>query len=142
MNCLGIDYGEKRIGLSYGDEVGVAVPLSAAVETTKKARLAHIGKIIEQRKISDLVIGYPYNMDGSAGFKISEVDGFISLLRKRFKLPVHCVDERLTSYQAESDLRKMGRRDKRQEGTLDSRAATLILQDFLEQQFPPPAQPD
>ncbi len=137
--CLGIDYGEKRIGLSYGDELCVAVPLPAATQRTKKERLAHIGKIIEQRKITDLVVGYPLNMDGTAGFKAREADAFIELLEKRFCLPVHRVDERLSTHQARSDLKATGKKASRKSGEIDSRAATVILQDFFYQQEETPA---
>ena len=137
---LGIDYGEKRIGLSYGDELGLAMPLAAATEKTKKERLAQIGKIIGERNITDIVIGYPLNMDGSAGFKAKEVEAFVELLLKHFGLPVHRADERLSTHQAASDLRATGKKTTRKSGEIDSRAAMVILQDFLDEQqiIPPP----
>jgi len=58
-------------------------------------------------------------------------------LRAEFGLPVHLIDERLTSYEAESTIAKSKRRDIRASGIIDSRAATIILQDFLNQKFPP-----
>jgi putative holliday junction resolvase len=137
MNCLGLDYGTKRIGLSYGDEVGVAVPLAAITDADDASRWEKIGAVIKQRRITDLVLGYPYNMDGSAGFKAKEVDAFAAQLRERFGLPVHLVDETLTSYEAESSIPKKSRRGVRDSGLIDSRAAALILQDFLDQQQPP-----
>ena len=95
--------------------------------------------MIEERRITDLVVGYPYNMDGSAGFKAEEVDSFIDLLTERFGLHVHRVDERLTTHQAESDLKLASKKTKRnrktrRSGEIDSRAAAIILQDFLDQQ--------
>lgn len=145
MNYLGIDYGEKRIGLSSGDDdIRLAVPIPAAVEPTKEARMEHIAKEIERRRIGALVVGYPFNMDGSVGFKAKEVDAFIAALELRFSLPVHRTDERLTSQAAESQMR-MGKpqktrkkqsikakQEERRSGELDSRAATLILQDYLD----------
>jgi putative Holliday junction resolvase len=138
MRCLGIDYGTKRIGLSHGDEIGVATPLPALTEGLGEASWQKLGEIIKQRRITDLVVGYPYNMDGSAGFKAKEVDGFAGKLKERFGLPVHLVDETLTSYEAESTIAKKSRRGVRDSGLIDSRAACLILQDFLDQQLPPP----
>ncbi len=135
---LGIDYGEKRIGLSFGDGLlGVAVPCRAACGKTKKARFAAIETAITQRGITGLVVGYPYNMDGSKGAKAAEVDAFIEELQKRFDLPIHRLDERLTTVQARDDLKVFGhkRRTGRRTpppGDIDSRAATLILQDFLD----------
>ena len=137
MRCLGIDYGTKRVGLAYGDEVGVATPLPALVDADPAARWEKLGGAIRQRRITDLILGYPYNMDGSVGFKAKEVDAFAAKLKEAFGLPVHLVDETLTSYTAESTIAKKSRRDVRDSGLVDSRAACLILQDYLDQQIPP-----
>ena len=138
MRCLGIDYGTKRIGLSQGDEIGVATPLPALTDGLSEASWQKLGEIIRQRRITDLVVGYPYNMDGSVGFKAKEVDAFAAQLKEKFGLPVHLVDETLTSYEAESTIAKKSRRDVRDSGLIDSRAACLILLDFLDQKMPPP----
>ena len=138
MRCLGIDYGTKRLGLSHGDEIGVATPLPALTDGLGEASWQKLGDIVKQRRITDLVVGYPYNMDGSVGFKAKEVDAFVVRLKEKFGLPVHLVDETLTSYEAESTIAKKSRRDVRDSGVVDSRAACLILQDFLNQKMPPP----
>lgn len=142
MRCLGIDYGAKRIGLAHGDEVGVATPLPAVLEAAGEARWAKLGEAIKARRITDLVVGYPYNMDGSVGFKAKEVEAFVAELKARFALPVHLIDETLTSYAAESSIKKKDRRGVRDSGLIDSRAATIILQDFLDQRNPPLAPPE
>lgn len=141
MRCLGIDYGSRRVGLSYGDEIGVATPLPALVEADEARRWAALVGVVKARRVTDLVIGYPYNMDGSVGFKAKEVGAFAERLRKEFNLPVHYVDERLTSYEAEDSIPKSKRRDVRASGLIDSRAATIILQDFLNQRIPAPPPP-
>lgn len=142
MNYLGIDYGEKRIGLSYADELRIATPLPPSVGKTLKNRLEAIAQVLQTRKVDALVVGYPYNMDGSIGFKAKEVDIFIDQLKQQFNLPVYTIDERLSSYQAEADMAAMrlssknpsikARQKLRKTGDIDSRAAALILQDFLE----------
>lgn len=132
MNYLGIDWGEKRIGLAYADEVGVAVPLPAAVARTKKERLQQIESVLTDRKIDVIICGYPLNMDGSVGFKAKEVDTFIQEIEERFGLPVYRVDERLSSHSVEQVLKKQKKQPDRKSGEIDSRAATLILQDFIE----------
>lgn len=151
MQILGIDYGEKRIGLAYGDELGIATPLPAAVEPTAEERFAHIAKIIEQHRIEALVVGYPLNMDGTVGFKAKEVDAFIANLEKRFALPVHRIDERLTSRQAQADMKAAGKKQPktvrerqaaRATGELDSRAASLLLQDYLNAHLGTPLLPE
>jgi putative holliday junction resolvase len=137
MRCLGIDYGTKRVGLAHGDDLGVAMPLAALIDAEEAARWTKLGRMIRQRGITDLVLGYPYNMDGSAGFKAKEVDAFAARLTGQFGLPVHFVDETLTSYAAEETVPKKARRGVRDSGLIDSRAACLILQDFLDQRLPP-----
>lgn len=137
MRLLGIDYGEKRIGLSYGDDLGLASPLPAAVEPTKSQRLAHIEGVVREKQVSAIVIGHPINMDGTIGPKAREVEKFVQILTERFGLPVHLVDERLTSYDVESQLKAKGKKVSRASGVVDSLAATLILQDYFDRISPP-----
>jgi putative Holliday junction resolvase len=126
------------VGLAQGeDDVGVATPLPALIDTDAAVRWTKLGELIRQRRITDLVLGYPYNMDGSVGFKAKEVDAFAADLKTSFGLPVHLVDETLTSYAAEDSVPKKNRRGVRDSGLIDSRAACLILQDFLDQKLPP-----
>jgi putative Holliday junction resolvase len=132
MRCLGIDYGTKRIGLSYGDEIGVATPLPALIDTDPAKRWLALASIIKQRRITDLVLGFPINMDETVGIKAKEAEAFAARLRQELGLPVHLIDERLTSYEAESSIPKSKRREVRGSGLIDSRAATIILQDFLD----------
>jgi putative Holliday junction resolvase len=137
MRCLGIDFGARRIGLSYGDDLGVATPLPALTEADPAKRWAALKQVVAQRHVTDLVIGHPLNMDDTAGFKAKEVEAVAARLREELKLPVHLIDERLTSYEAEATIAKSKRRDIRASGIIDSRAATIILQDFLNLKFPP-----
>jgi putative Holliday junction resolvase len=139
MRVLGIDYGSRRIGLSYGDELGVATPLPALIEKDAGQRWAALSAVVRQRGVTDLVVGHPLNMDGSAGPKAREVEAFAERLRGELGLPVHLIDERLTSEEAEATIAKARRRSVRASGVVDSRAATLILQDFLDQRVPLPA---
>jgi putative Holliday junction resolvase len=134
LNYLGIDWGEKRIGLAHADEVGIAVPLPAAKAATKKARLQHIEEMIKTRRIHEIICGYPLNMDGSVGTRAKEVDVFIGEIEKRFGLPVHRIDERLSSHSVEQGLKQQKKKLDRRSGEIDSRAAALILQDFIEEQ--------
>lgn len=136
MRCIGIDYGSKRIGLAFGDDLGVATPLSALIDADESQRWARLLVVIKERRATDIVIGYPLNMDDTAGFKAKEVDAFSARLRSATSLPVHSIDERLTSYEAESSIAKSKRRAVRASGLIDSRAATIILQDFLDQRVP------
>jgi putative Holliday junction resolvase len=138
MRFLGIDYGTRRIGLAFGDELGIATPLPALTDADAAKRRAGLAAVVKARRVTDLVLGYPYNMDGTTGFKAKEVDAFADQLRADLGLPVHLIDERLTSHMAEAGMTQLELREIRAKGIVDSRAAALILQDFLDQRFPPP----
>ena len=116
-------------------------PLPALTDAEPEKRWAALLACVRQRRVTDIVIGFPLNMDDSVGFKAREVKKFAERLKNELGLPVHLVDERLTSYEAEASIPKSKRRDVRASGLIDSRAATLILQDFLGQAIPlaPPA---
>lgn len=138
MRFLGIDYGTRRIGLAYGDELGVATPLPALTDADPAKRRAGLAAVVRARRVTEFVLGYPLNMDGSTGFKAKEVDAFAEGLRTEFGLPVRLVDERLTSHAAEAGMTQKELREIRARGIVDSRAAALILQDYLDRRFPPP----
>lgn len=139
---LGIDYGSKRVGLAFADELGVALPIPALKPLSTQDLLQKLEVIIKERGVGTCIIGYPLNRDGTATAKAKEIDLFIAKLENQIKLPVHRVDEQLSSVQAAEDMKSMGlskpknsikaHQKYRQTGDLDSRAAALILQDFLE----------
>lgn len=138
MRVLGIDHGTRRIGLAYGDDIGVATPLPALAGPDPSKHWAGLASVIRERRITEVVVGHPLNMDGTQGPKAREVEAFAAKVRAAFGLPVHLVDESLTSYEAESTIEPSRRRQVRRSGLIDSRAATLILQDFLDGRLPPP----
>lgn len=144
MRFLGIDYGTRRIGLAAGDELGIATPIPALVEAEPAARRRALAAVVKTRRIQEIVLGLPLNMDGSSGFKAKETEAFAAELRAEFGLPVHLVDERLSSHLVESGMNQKQLREIRGKGIIDSRAAAVILQDYLDQRFPPglPAAPE
>jgi putative Holliday junction resolvase len=135
MNFLGIDYGTKRIGLSIGDDtLGLAVPIEAIRVRALDDSVRQIREIVRVRCIQKIIVGYPFNMDGSIGFQAKEVDNFIFQVGKSIAVPIERLDERLTSENV-GDLRKRSpknRQNLRKRGTIDSAAAVLILQDYLD----------
>jgi putative Holliday junction resolvase len=124
------------MGLAYGDELGVATPIEPLIDADPEKRWNALGEVLKRRGITEIVLGHPLNMDESVGFKAKEVEAFAVRLRDTFKLPVHLVDERLSSYEAEETIPRHQRRAVRSSGLIDSRAATIILGDYLSQRFP------
>lgn len=137
MRFLGIDPGTKRIGLAAGDELGLATPRPALTQGTPEARWAALIDVIARERAAELVVGYPLNMDDSVGPKAREAEAWAARLREATGKPVHLVDERLTSHAAEETVAKHTLRDVRASGLVDSRAAAMILQDYLDQRYPP-----
>lgn len=134
---LGIDPGTKRLGLARGDELGLATPIPALVQSAATERWQALLGLISAQRIDEIVVGYPLNMDDTVGPKAEEAAAFADRLREATGLPVHLVDERLTSHEAEQTLPKEQLRSLRKQGVVDSRAAALILQDYLDTRFPP-----
>ena len=131
-NLLGIDYGRKRMGLAFADELGVALPLEPVDGVDFEQWNEQLAAVIEKRKVHEIIVGYPLNMDGSVGSRAREVDAFADKLRDSFSLPVEKFDERLTTYEAKGEINPRSNRRRKNQGELDSVAATLILRDYLE----------
>ena len=138
---LGIDYGTKRIGLAWADELGIALPIGAVPGVDDQSYLDRIADLIEAKGVTELIVGYPIHMDGTVGVRAKEVDVFIATLEKSFAMPVHRVDERLTSLAAEESLGVQSKKKKKKNlGKIDASAAGIILRDFIENRnvIPPP----
>ena len=138
---LGIDYGTKRIGLAWADELGIALPIGAVPGVDDQSYLDRIADLIEAKEVNELIVGYPIHMDGTVGVRAKEVDVFIATLEKSFAMPVHRVDERLTSLAAEESLGVQSNKKKMKNlGKIDASAAGIILRDFIENRnvIPPP----
>jgi len=131
-NYLGIDYGTQRIGLAWADDLLIALPVGAVPGVERAGCWEALAGEIERRSITELVVGYPLHMDGKVGRRAEEVDHFIVTLQQKFSLPVHRVDERLTSSAARVALGEAASvKGADKSGRIDSAAACLILRDFL-----------
>jgi putative Holliday junction resolvase len=130
---LGMDVGARRIGLAVSDPLGItAQGIKTLERKNKKADFAQIEHILRHYGIREIVVGYPLKMSGEAGVQSEKMASFAEELRRRFSLPVHLWDERLTTAEAHRvlDETEMGVRRRRQ--VIDQMAAVLILQSFLE----------
>jgi putative holliday junction resolvase len=130
---LALDFGSKRIGLAVSDELGLtAQGLPTLQRSNKRNDLDHLRRTIRQYGVSELVMGLPLRMSGSEGVQSDKVQVFAEELRRKFKLPVHLFDERLTSVEANRVLRESDMSIRRRAEVVDQLAAVLILQSFLE----------
>ena len=130
---LALDFGSKTIGLAVSDELGLtAQGLPTLRRSNKRNDLDHLRRTIRQYGVSELVMGLPLRMSGSEGIQSEKVQAFAEELRRKFKLPVHLFDERLTSVEANRLLRETDMSIKRRAEVVDQLAAVLILQSFME----------
>jgi putative Holliday junction resolvase len=133
ISALGLDFGRKRIGVAGCDGTGLIATGITTIERTSFERdIQHIRNIINERQVQILVVGLPYSMDGTLGFQARQVQKFAKKLGKALELPVEFVDERLTSFQAEQLLIAENRSPSRHKGLIDRKAASLILQQWLD----------
>jgi putative pre-16S rRNA nuclease len=130
---LALDFGSRTIGLAVSDELGLtAQGLPTLRRSNKRNDLDHLRRVIRQHSVTELVMGLPLRMSGSEGVQAEKVQAFAEELRRKFKLPVHLFDERLTSVEANRVLRETDMSIKRRAEVVDQLAAVLILQSFLE----------
>jgi len=136
----GFDVGDKRIGVAVSDALGNAQPLLTIYCKTPRADLKSIGRILRKHAVTEAVVGNPLHMSGEVGPRARKSQEFAEQLRAEFGVPVHLVDERLTTWQAHQILDEAGhsRRNakERQERSriVDQVAAVLILQGYLDAQ--------
>ncbi len=133
MRLLGIDFGLKRVGLALTDEGGrMAFPRPALARTSNEALVAEIGRMAAEDKVEAVVLGLPIAMDGQETDLSRQVRNLARRITSKTGLPVHLVDERLTSAEAQARLREAGTSARKMKGKLDSGAAVLILEAYLE----------
>jgi putative Holliday junction resolvase len=133
VSALGLDVGSKRIGVAGCDRTGlIATGLTTIERTSHEKDVEVIRQLVNERQVQLLVVGLPYSMNGSVGFQAKQVQKFANRLAKILNLPVEYVDERLTSFQAEQLLIAEKRSPSRNKELIDRKAASLILQQWLD----------
>ena len=138
---LGLDPGEKRIGVAVSDELGMlAHPLDFLPAEPVPEFLNGLKKLLQEREVSLILVGLPRNMDGSYGPAVRKVEECVILLKETIPIPVRTWDERLTTKDAEELLIAADVGWKKRKGLVDRIAAAILLQSYLEAQSPPPVQ--
>jgi putative pre-16S rRNA nuclease len=131
--CLGLDLGEKRIGVSLSDALGwTAGPLAAIARIGWKKDLAALRSLILEHQVQRAIVGLPIRMDGTTGEMARRTQEFVDRLRLSVSIPVETWDERLTTVQAERILLEADMRREKRRQVIDSMAACLILQGYLD----------
>ncbi|PZO45023.1 MAG: Holliday junction resolvase RuvX [Pseudanabaena frigida] len=130
--ALGLDVGRKRIGVAGCDRLGISVHgITTIIRKSWQEDMAQLQALIEERNIDTLVMGLPYNMDGSLGYQAKHVQKFAHSASKQLGMILEFVDERLTSYEAEEMMRSQGISTRHNKEMIDRKAAALILQQWL-----------
>lgn len=136
MRILGVDYGSKRTGLAISDETGtIAQPVGYVTGGVNE-----VLRVAMERDAGKIVVGVPRRLDGTISEQTERTLAFITKLQKATTVPVTCWDERLTTAQAErvlieGDVRRRDRKEK-----IDTLAALIMLQSYLDATNPPPTE--
>jgi putative Holliday junction resolvase len=129
---LAVDYGEKNIGLACSDELGLTVqPLPSLPNLGKKDFIKQIKATVAAMDVRELVLGVPYNMDGSQGDAVLRMQSMMKFLKASLSMPLFGVDERLSTVEALELWRELTPRKKKKYRTVDSLAAAFILERYL-----------
>ena len=130
---MALDLGKRRIGIAVSDELGLtAQGLPTLATRNKREDLAALARIVQEKAISLILVGYPLNMSGAIGPQAEWVKEYAATLERHTGLPVQLWDERLTSAAASRLLRESNARFDRKSGTVDRMAAVILLQSYLD----------
>ena len=128
---MGLDLGEKRIGIALSDPQGIlASPLIIINCHDEEADIEAILDIVRQNQVGQIIVGLPRSMDGSIGKQAEKVKAFVQTLRNHTEVPIEFRDERLSTVSAKRLMRGVRKMDKTRH---DAIAAALILQSYLDE---------
>lgn len=131
---IGIDYGEKRIGVAVSDPLRIIAQGLPTIENRSlRASVRQICNILDAYQVAMIVIGLPLTLKGEVSAMAARSQRFGEMLQSTAEVPVTHVDERFTSVVAERTLRDLGKSPSRNRAKVDEVAATLILQNYLDQ---------
>ena len=134
MRYLGLDLGTKTLGLSISDKTNqISTPLKTLYfpENCYEKSLPDLKEIIDKYQITDLVLGLPKNMDNTLGFASKRSLDYAELLKQHIHLPIHLIDERLSTIEAQRILISSDFNRKKRKGKIDNVASAIILDTYL-----------
>ena len=132
MRIMAIDYGDAHTGIAISDLTGLLAGYTTVINSRKQEEvLLGIGKLIEEYTVTELVLGYPKNMDGTLGPRAEKAEAMAETLKETTSLPVTLWDERRTTIDAHNILMNNGKNAKKRKQTVDAVAASLMLEGYL-----------
>jgi len=131
MAILGLDVGEKRIGVALAEGL-LAIPLTVIDRRAEETDMELIMALVEENRAERIVVGLPLSMNGTIGTQAEEILSFSGALAQHVDIPVDTWDERLSTVTAERLLIDTGMKRKKRKGKLDAMAAAIILQAYLD----------
>lgn len=133
MRSMGLDYGDKTIGIAISDKMGWTAQSKGVIRRKNLTDDFHeLKKYIDEYTIDEIIVGLPKNMNGTLGKRAEKTHQFVNFLKKRVELPIKLWDERLTTRQAEGILLEADMSRKKRKKVIDQLAATIILQSYLD----------
>jgi putative Holliday junction resolvase len=138
MRSLGLDIGDKRIGVALSDPEGIlASPFTIINRRDESLDIEAIIDIIRRQQVGRVIVGLPRSMDGSLGGQAEKVKAFTQKLREHTETPVEYRDERLTTVMAERLRRAASSKKTKKKARNDAQAAAIILQGYLDEEHEP-----
>ena len=132
MRIMAIDYGDAHTGVAISDLTGLLAGYTATIHSRRQPEvLQALGKLIAEYGVTELVLGYPKNMDGTLGPRAEKAEQMKEALEEAFGLPVALWDERRTTIDAHNILLSQGKNGRKRKGVVDAVAAALILEGYL-----------
>ena len=128
---LGIDYGDKRIGIALSDPMQIITKPFVTLKNNEEF-LDELKKIINEKEVEEVVVGYPVGMKGQVTKQTEKVEVFIEKLKSTLEIEIVKIDERLSSVSAENILRQQGVKTGHNKSMIDDTSAAIILQEYLD----------
>lgn len=137
MRILGLDYGDKTVGVAVSDPFGWTAQgveiIKRNSENEYKQSLGRLSELIKEYEVEKIVLGYPLNLDGSVSERCKKTESYKERLERRFQnIPVVLWDERLSTVAATGYLMEAGLNNQKRKGVIDKMAAVFILQGYLD----------
>ena len=129
--ALGIDYGDTRIGIALSDPMQIITKPYVTLKNDKEF-IDELKKIINEKEVETIVVGYPVGMKGQITKQTEKVEIFITQLKSILELEVIAIDERLSSVSAENILKQQGFKTGHNKSMIDDTSAAIILQEYID----------